>query len=140
MSEQIRLAMALPASVAAGEVVMLTMTLENRGDKACYVNARFAAEPERGEIRLTVSHAARELPPRQQIKLMPVSNGDFVLLKPGRRVLAGISLSEVYDLSRPGDYEVHAEYVNEEVPGVLKRMSLFVGRLACTPSRLRVHR
>jgi hypothetical protein len=126
--------------VAAAAKVVLNMEIENQGNEPIYVNARFAVVPEFGDIRPTIRLDGQTLPFKFRVRLAPLKNGDFLLLEPGERTVAGCCLSKGFDLSRPGTYEISAEYVNEVTPAGFQGKAVFQGRLKSEQVRLVVHR
>ena len=139
MSAKLRFSITLPGGkVAAGDQIVLNMALENSGDAECYVNTRFAVAPQIGDVRITIKSAGLELPFQLRVRLVPVKNSDFLLLKPCQRVVAGYGLSRGFRLDKPGDYEVTADYVSDQVPAVFKGMPVFKGQLTSPSATVRI--
>lgn len=130
MTDALRFTTTLPRGpLQAGRRVVLNLELLNEGPSAVLVNARFAVVPSIGDVRLVVRRNGAAVPFRYRVRLRVLSNGDFLSLGPGERVVAGFELSGGYDVSTAGTYEVEAEYVSEEIPPVLEKEPVFRGRL-----------
>ena len=134
----VQFAISLPRGPVSGkDRVILNLELENRGTAAAYVNARFAVVPEIGDVRLVIRAAdGKEVPFKFRVRLVPLRASDFLLLEPGQRVVAGFHLSRGYDLSKPGAYEVMAQYVSQAVPPELEKANVFRGELAAKDEKL----
>lgn len=139
MNEPFEFSITVPStSVSSNDHVVLTMAVENTSERDYYVNARFAAVPKVGDVWLKVRYGGKEVPYKFRVRLRPLEASDFVLLKPGERVVAGVELSKGYNLKEAGTYEIEAVYLNAAVPDELKKLEVFVGQVAAAPVKVKV--
>jgi len=122
--------------VDANHYVILNMQLTNTGQEKVFVNCRFAAVPDIGDVWLTITSADREIPFPFRVRLVPLKPSDFVGLEPGESVVAGVNLTKQYRLNQAGAYKISAEYVSSEVPDALAKERVFKGRTAAEPVTL----
>ncbi len=124
--------------VPLGDKVVLTLLVKNTSAQPLYLNCRFAAVPKLGDIDLSVHRNGKKVPFGMRVRLAPLRNGDFLLLQPGTCVVTGVELTWGFSLTEPGEYEVSATYVSDEIPRELAGKPVFRGRVTATPVHITV--
>lgn len=92
------------------------------------------------EVAIEVRPAKGEVTPRGLLVYRPPDAGDTFALAPGEFVSARVDLGFLFDLSRPGTYEVAVSY---EVPANLARAfgrPIWTGRISAPPATIDLKR
>lgn len=137
--QELKLAISLPRRVRVGDGVVLVVSLTNSASEARLVNARLLLNPDLGELRPTVTRDGDVVHYEYMENIMPVQAGSFLELQPGEAVVGGRLLSNGFDLSRAGDYQVQVRYVSEVSPAALAGRPLLLGRVSSPVARFCVH-
>lgn len=104
------------ATVPAGEPVRGRLSVRNDGAAPVWLNRRFLwnaghARPFYREVWFTVRGPdAAELPFTCKVRAGAATAEDYALLGPGEQLTEDVELSQCFDLSQPGTYEVQAHY------------------------------
>ncbi|MEM6930879.1 MAG: hypothetical protein AAF602_28350, partial [Myxococcota bacterium] len=131
------LSLSLPPTIGSGEIPILSLRLEHRGDERLYLPVRFAVAP-LGDVRLEVACDGRVVPFASRVRLGPLRASDYTTIEPGEVVVAGIPLSPGYDVAPAGLYTVSAQLRLGAPPDALSAYRVAEGEVGSETVRMRV--